>query len=105
MVAFSLSGNTTAVIEAVQLARKNGARSIVLTNYDTSPLAQIADVVLCSTAQGSPLMGENAAARIAQLNIMDAVFVAVAQRNYRAAEQNLQRTMSAVNSKRKDRMP
>ena len=105
VVAFSHSGNTTAVIEAVQLARKNGARSIVLTNYDTSPLAQIADVVLCSTAQGSPLMGENAAARIAQLNIMDAVFVAVAQRNYRAAEQNLQRTMSAVNSKRKDRMP
>ena len=105
IVAFSHSGNTTAVIEAVQLARKNGARSIVLTNYDTSPLAQIADVVLCSTAQGSPLMGENAAARIAQLNIMDAVFVAVAQRNYRAAEQNLQRTMSAVNSKRKDRMP
>lgn len=105
VVAFSHSGNTTAVIEAVQLGRKNGARSIAVTNYDTSPLAQIADVVLCSTAQGSPLMGENAAARIAQLNIMDAVFVAVAQRNYRAAEQNLQRTMSAVNSKRKDRMP
>ena len=104
VVAFSQATFDQAV-EAVQLARKNGARSIVLTNYDTSPLAQIADVVLCSTAQGSPLMGENAAARIAQLNIMDAVFVAVAQRNYRAAEQNLQRTMTAVSSRRKDRMP
>ncbi len=105
VVAFSHSGNMRAVIEGVQLARKNGARTIAVTNFDTSPLAQIADVVLCSTAQGSPLMGENAAARIAQLNIMDAVFVAVAQRNYQAAEQNLQRTMSAVASKRKDRMP
>jgi DNA-binding MurR/RpiR family transcriptional regulator len=104
-IGFSHSGNTTAVIEAIQLARRNGARTIAITNYNSSALAQAADVVLCSTAQGSPLMGENAAARIAQLNILDAVFVAVAQRDYQAAENNLERTMSAVTSKRKDRLP
>jgi DNA-binding MurR/RpiR family transcriptional regulator len=103
-IGFSHSGNTTAVIEAIQLARRNGARTIAITNYNSSALAQSADVVLCSTAQGSPLMGENAAARIAQLNILDAVFVSVAQRDYEAAERNLERTMSAVTSKRKDRM-
>jgi DNA-binding MurR/RpiR family transcriptional regulator len=104
-IGFSHSGNTIAVIEAIQLARRNGARTIAITNYDSSALAQSADVVLCSTAQGSPLMGENAAARIAQLNILDAIFVAVAQRDYQAAERNLERTMSAVTSKRKDRLP
>ncbi|CDN57129.1 DNA-binding transcriptional repressor RpiR (plasmid) [Neorhizobium galegae bv. officinalis bv. officinalis str. HAMBI 1141] len=103
-IGFSHSGNTIAVIEAIQLARRNGARTIAITNYGSSALAQSADVVLCSTAQGSPLMGENAAARIAQLNILDAIFVAVAQRDYRAAERNLERTMSAVTSKRKDRL-
>ena len=102
-VGFSHSGNTSAVIDAIQLARKNGARTLAITNYDSSPLAGLADIVLCSTAQGSPLMGENAAARIAQLNILDALFVAVAQRDYQAAERNLGRTMSAVKSKRKDR--
>ncbi|OAM76945.1 MurR/RpiR family transcriptional regulator [Devosia elaeis] len=102
-VGFSHSGRTTAVIDAVQLARRNGARTIVLTNYNSSPLAELADIVLCSTAQGSPLMGENAAARIAQLNILDALFVAVAQRDYSAAETNLQRTMAAVTTKRKER--
>lgn len=102
-IGFSHSGRTTAVIEAIQLARKNGARTIVVTNYNASPLAEVADIVLCSTAQGSPLMGENAAARIAQLNILDALFVAVAQRDYGAAEANLERTMSAVTTKRKDR--
>lgn len=102
-IGFSHSGNTMAVIEAIQLARRNGARTIAITNYNGSPLAQQADVVLCSTAQGSPLMGENAAARIAQLNILDAVFVAVAQRDYRAAEKNLEKTMAAVASKRKDK--
>jgi len=104
-IGFSHSGNTTAVIDAIQLARKSGARTIAVTNYGGSPLAQIADIVLCSTAQGSPLMGENAAARIAQLNILDALFMAVAQRNYQTAEKNLEKTMSAVASKRKDRLP
>jgi DNA-binding MurR/RpiR family transcriptional regulator len=104
-IGFSHSGNTIAIIEAIQLARKNGARTIAVTNYNSSALAHAADVVLCSTAQGSPVMGENAAARIAQLNILDAVFVAVAQRDYNQAERNLERTMSAVTSKRKDRLP
>jgi DNA-binding MurR/RpiR family transcriptional regulator len=36
-------------------------------------------VVLNSTSQGSHLLGENAASRIAQLNILDALFVAIAQ--------------------------
>jgi DNA-binding MurR/RpiR family transcriptional regulator len=49
-------------------------------------------------------MGKNAAARIAQFNILDALFAAVAQREYTAAENNLKRTMSIVTSKRKDKI-
>lgn len=100
-IGFSHSGTTTAVIEPLELARKRGARIIVLTNYATSPLAAIADVVLCSTAKGSPLLGENAAARIAQLVIFDAVFASVAQRDLAMAEKNLAATMQAVTNKRR----
>ena len=100
-IAFSHSGSTTAVIEAVELARRNGARTIAVTNYADSPLARIVDVVLCSTAQNNPLLGENATARIAQLNLLDALFVAVAQRDRATADANLARTMRAVQAKRK----
>lgn len=100
VVVFSHSGTTTAVLEALKLARKSGARTIAVTNYGDSPIAEAADVVLCSTAQGSPLLGENAAARIAQLNILDALFVAIAQRDFAAAERNLNKTMKAVYAKR-----
>ena len=100
-IAFSHSGNTAAVIDAVELARRNGARTIAVTNYPDSPVARIVDVVLCSTAQNSPLLGENATARIAQLNLLDALFVAVAQRDRKTADANLARTMRAVQSKRK----
>ena len=100
-VGFSHTGATVVTLEALQIARKNGARTIAITNYLGSPIAEAADVVLCSTARGSPLLGENAAARIAQLNILDAVFVLVAQQNYKAAEASLSRTQSAVRGKRK----
>ena len=100
-IGFSHTGTTTLVIEALELARKNGARTIAVTNYMNSPLSDHADVVLCSTARGSPLLGENAAARVAQLNILDAIFVMVAQRDYDAAERNLSRTKGAVRNKRK----
>jgi RpiR family transcriptional regulator, repressor of rpiB and als operon len=102
VVAFSHSGRTTGVLEATQIAKMGGASVIALTNYERSPLADIADIVLCSTALGSPLTSENAAARIAQLNIMDAIFMAVAQKNYSSAEENLSRTMSAVRTKRRE---
>ncbi len=100
-IAFSHSGNTAAVVDAVELARRNGARTIAVTNYPDSPVARIVDVVLCSTAQNSPLLGENATARIAQLNLLDALFVATAQRDRKSADANLDRTMRAVQSKRK----
>jgi DNA-binding MurR/RpiR family transcriptional regulator len=72
-----------------------------VTSYAGSPLAELSDVILASTFRGSALLGENAAARIAQLNILDAVFLAVAQRDYRGAERNLAKTMEVVSHKRK----
>ncbi len=102
VVAFSHSGRTTGVLEAVQIARGKHASVITISNYESSPLAELSDVVLCSTALGSPLTSENAAARIAQLNIMDAIFMAVAQKGYSIAEENLSRTMSAVQTKRRE---
>jgi DNA-binding MurR/RpiR family transcriptional regulator len=101
VLAVSHSGQTAALIEAVKAAQASGAKIIALTNYPDSPLAGLADAVLYSTAQGSPLMGENAAARIAQLNIIDALFVAVAQHDYSTAEDNLARTMGVVAHKRR----
>lgn len=101
VLAISHSGQTKDIIEAVKAAQTNGVPVIAITNSFGSPLANMADIVLSSTAQGSPLTGENAAARIAQLNILDALFVVVAQRDYAHAEQQLSRTMMAVAHKRK----
>jgi RpiR family transcriptional regulator, repressor of rpiB and als operon len=99
-VAFSHSGQTAVVIDAVRQARRNGTRIIAVTNSRSSILAQESDVVLCSNVEESLITGENAAARIAQLIIVDALFLAVAQKSSGIAERNLRRTTSVVRGQR-----
>ena len=99
-VAFSYSGQTLIVLEAVRQARKNGAYVIAITNSPGSRLTQIAHVVLCAAVEDSPLTGENGAARVTQLNLLDALFMAVARSNPTVTEANLSRTMSVVRTQR-----
>jgi DNA-binding MurR/RpiR family transcriptional regulator len=95
VMAFSHSGQTTAVVEAARLARQNGARLIALTNRADSPLGRESDVALCANLDSMPWAGENAAARLVQLSILDALLSAVAQKDYAAAQVNLGRTTAA----------
>jgi DNA-binding MurR/RpiR family transcriptional regulator len=99
-VAFSYSGETLIILEAVLQAQKNGAHVIAITNSPGSRLTQAAHVVLCATVEDSPLTGENGAARVAQLNLLDALFMAVARSNPTATLANLSRTMSMVRTQR-----
>jgi DNA-binding MurR/RpiR family transcriptional regulator len=96
VLGFSHSGRTRALVEAFTQARLQKATTIAITNSRSSPLAERTDILLCSVAQGSPITGENAAARIVQLNILDALFVLVAQRDYDRGLDNLQHTIQAV---------
>jgi DNA-binding MurR/RpiR family transcriptional regulator len=96
VLAVSHSGQTSDVLAGVRVARRCGARIIALTNSFASALAQEADLVLCAPAKDSPLMGQNAAARIAQLTLIDTLFMCLARQNYDLAKANLRKTMSSV---------
>lgn len=98
--AISHSGQTSAILDAVRTAKANGAAIVALTSYPYSSLAKNADVVLCSTSMSSPWTGENAAARIAQLNILDALFILTAKRDHERASRALAKTMGSVSEKR-----
>jgi DNA-binding MurR/RpiR family transcriptional regulator len=95
VMAFSHSGQTAAVVEAARQARQNGARLIALTNRSDSPLGRESDVALCANLDGSPWAGQNAAARLVQLSVLDALLSTVAQKDYAAAQANLGRTTAA----------
>ncbi|MDR9391769.1 MAG: SIS domain-containing protein [Trueperaceae bacterium] len=96
----SHSGATVAVLEALELAAGQGATTIGITNTPESELARVVDVALLSASQGSPITGENAASRVAQLNVLDALFVRVAQVHAERSQANLEATMRSVTRKR-----
>ena len=81
---------------AVELAKKNGAKIICITHSYHSPIAKLADYIICSPAPETPLLGRNASARILQLTLLDAFFVSVAQLNIEQANINMQKTGAIV---------
>jgi hypothetical protein len=78
------------------LERTSTAKVIAITNRSTSMLTKESDFALCVPADDSPLCGEHGAARVSQLSIVYALFLAVAQRNPAATETDLSRTMFAA---------
>jgi DNA-binding MurR/RpiR family transcriptional regulator len=100
LVAISHSGTTTDVLEPVALAAGRGATTVGLTNFGGSPLAAAAGVVLTTAARELPLRSAATASRIAQLAVVDCLFVGVAQRSYEAAGALLRGTYDAVQGRR-----
>ena len=87
---------STAATRPSTVARAAGAKVITITNSIASTLARNSDVVLCAPAKEAPLMGQNAAARIAQLAILDTMFICLAREDYETAERNLNKVLTSV---------
>ncbi|MFS2223731.1 SIS domain-containing protein [Pantoea sp. B65] len=96
MVVISQSGDTRELLNAVEIARKRGVRIICITNDDRSPLSQSSDLSIFSPARSGPLLGQNAVARVIQLNLLDTLFIALILQDYQTLNQNLQRGISVV---------
>lgn len=94
VVAISQSGSSTDPILTLQEARRNGASTICITGNAQSPITQHADVTILSVARET--RAETIASRIAQLTIIDALYVIVSWRNMATVVQNERRIWDAV---------
>jgi DNA-binding MurR/RpiR family transcriptional regulator len=99
-VGISHSGATQDTIEAIGLARERGATTVALTNFPRAPLAQMADHVLTTAARETTFRSGATASRLAQLTVVDCIFVGVAQRTFDQTQQALQATHDAVQGRR-----
>jgi DNA-binding MurR/RpiR family transcriptional regulator len=101
-VAFGIShtGTTTDTIEAFTEAKRRGAVTVALTNFPKSPIAKAADLVLTTAARETTFRSGAMSSRLAQLTVIDCVFVGVAQRTYEETRQALDATYEAVRGRR-----
>lgn len=96
IILYSYSGATTAGIQMLELAKSRGLSSILVTRYNKSPAAKLAEVVLRCGSNESPFQFGSTPAKIAQLVVTDVLFQEYCQRNRPACEENLQQVASAL---------
>jgi DNA-binding MurR/RpiR family transcriptional regulator len=101
-VAFGIShtGTTLDTIEAFSEAGRRGAKTVALTNFPKSPITKVADLVLTTAARETTFRSGAMASRLAQLTVIDCVFVGVAQRTYTETRKALENTYAAVAGRR-----
>lgn len=101
-VAFGIShtGATADTIDVLTEARSRGATTVALTNFPRSPVAGVVDHVLTTAARETTFRSGATASRIAQLTVVDCLFVAVARRHYRETLRALEATYDAVSGRR-----
>ncbi len=95
-LAISHSGATADTIEFLDIARAAGATTIALTNHGGSALAAVADIVLTTAARETAFRSGALGSRIAQLMVVDCLFIGVAQARYDESMAALRTTYSAV---------
>ncbi|WP_417579452.1 MurR/RpiR family transcriptional regulator [Pelagibacterium sp.] len=91
-LAFSHSGTTADTVRYIEIARQSGALTVAVTGSPDSPLARTADERLVSRARESRLRAGAMVSRIAQLAIVDCLFLGVASQRYEQTVDALRRT-------------
>ncbi|MGW7534677.1 MurR/RpiR family transcriptional regulator [Amycolatopsis sp. NPDC054798] len=99
-IGVSHTGATTDTVEALRVAREHGAVTVAVTNFPRSPITEVADHVLTTAARETTFRSGATASRIAQLTVIDCLFIGVAQRHMEASVSALDATRDAVGSHR-----
>jgi DNA-binding MurR/RpiR family transcriptional regulator len=99
-IGISHSGVLKDTIETIQIAKKAGATTVCITGYEKSPLTQESDISLVTSANQTGSHSEIMSSRIAQLSVIDVLYVSVAFSQYDAVQDNLQKTREATASRR-----
>lgn len=96
-VAFGIShtGTTWDTIEMLRRARKTGATTVALTNFPRSTISEAADLVVTTAARETTYRSGALASRLAQLTVLDCLFVALAARTRGKAGRALAEVPSA----------
>jgi DNA-binding MurR/RpiR family transcriptional regulator len=88
----SCSGKTRETVECLEVARSRGAATICLTNSIQSEIVRHADLALYATPSEIKYFQAPLASRVAQLAVVDALFVAVALKHKNRTAAQLQDT-------------
>lgn len=100
VVLISHSGTNKDILQVTDIVKANGAVTICITNYAVSPLSKKVDIPLHTVSRETDYRSEALASRIAQLSIVDALYVNVMMARKEKAKESLQKMREAISVKR-----
>lgn len=95
-IGFSHGGSTTETVRFLETARASGSATVAVTSAKGSPLARAADHALFTEVRESSFRAGAMVSRIAQLTLVDCLFIGVAKRRYAETVDALHRTRQAT---------
>lgn len=102
-IGFSHSGRTRETVELLRVAHKRGASTIAVTNAGGSPITEHAEITLRTAVRETTFRSGAMASRIAQLTLVDYIFVGVARASYDRSVEALKKTHESIRVLRDDR--
>lgn len=99
-VGISHSGQSKDIVEALSLARACGATTVSITNFGTSPIVGVSDIVLHTKSEETNYSILGMSSRIAQLAILDSLYTYVVLNTDKKAVQAIYNTEIALREKK-----
>jgi DNA-binding MurR/RpiR family transcriptional regulator len=98
----SYSGETDEVAKVLKLAKEKGAKTISLTKYGGSKVANIADISLhTSFTREAPFRSGATSSRLAQLFMIDVLFLGLSASRYEDTVTYIDRTRESIHTLKK----
>ncbi|UOQ45064.1 MurR/RpiR family transcriptional regulator [Halobacillus salinarum] len=99
-VIISHTGSNKDALDLVDVARENGAKTIAITNFAKSPLTKLVDISLFTVAQETEFRSEALTSRIAELSLIDSLFVSYSMKTKNQSQTSIQKMRKAISRKR-----
>lgn len=100
VLAITHSGASKDIIETMELAKSCGARTISVSNYGKTPVERYSDICLHTASDETQFRTLALSSRIAQLAIIDTMYLYIAMRRDKAALSAINKVESALTTKK-----
>lgn len=99
-ILISHTGSNVDLLEVIDVVKKHNAIAIAITSYAKNPLSKKADLVLHTVSQETAYRSEALSSRIAELSLLDGLYVNYCMKRKEQTQEALRRVREAISRKR-----
>lgn len=103
-IGISYSGCSISTVDAMRIAKKAGARTIAITNFENTLLEKYADIVLITSGQHF-IYGDAIFSRVSQLAVVDMIYTGILLSDYEKYTAILDRSSNTIRKQAYDAKP